>query len=347
MSLKKLLVFGLILLFVISAAACGGPAPAPAPDDDDEPAEEVVRVALCTSGPITDGGWNTLAYEGLLSVRDAYGFEVSYTENVAQDDQVGIIRDYARAGYDCIIGHGFEWEDALLTVAADYPDVWFMQIGGESGGKLPNVTSGAFRTGDAGHIAGLIAGELTQTGKTGFVGAMEIPTIAEEVMTARATVEQYYGHSMVVGYTGSWVDVAAGYEAAMAQIEEGVDVIIGIGNAADGGAIQASEELDGAVWYIGWVGDLNELSPNVVATSLVQDVGWLMRDFIRQWLDGEEGTYRPYGISEGAMYLGTWADGVPQEVRDMALEVQQKIVDGEMTRLGIFEMLGLEPLLEM
>ncbi len=348
MSLKKLMVLGLVLLFAFVAIGCAPAADEPAPpangDDDAPPADDAVRVALCTSGPITDGGWNTLAYEGLVSIQDEYGFEIAYTENVAQDDQVGVIRDYARAGFDVIIGHGFEWGDAMTTVAADFPDIWFAQTGGNSGGTYPNLTSGEFRTGDAGHVVGTLAAMLTESGIVGFVGAMEIPTIAEEVMSARATVESY-GYEMVVGYTGSWTDVSAGYEAAMAQIEEGVDVIIGIGNAADGGAIQASEERGGDVWYIGWTGDLNHLSPDIIATSMTEDVGAVMREFVRMWLDGEEGEYKQYGITEGMKYLGTWADGVPAEAKEAALEVQQQIIDGDLTRLQIFENLGIEPLI--
>jgi basic membrane protein A and related proteins len=306
--------------------------------------DEPVRVALLTSGPITDGGWNTLAYEGLQTIKDAYGYQIANTENVAQDDQVAIMRDYARAGFDVIIGHGYEYEDAIVTVAAEYPDIFFAQTGGESGGKLPNVTSGVFRTGDAGYVVGRVAGELTQSKRVGFVGAMEIPTIAEEVQSVRATLAKFYPDvTMVVGYTGSWVDAAAGYEAAMAQVTEGVDVIIGIGNAADLGAIQASEELDGKIKYIGWVGDLHSLSPDVIATSMVEDVGWVMRDFIGQYQAGEKGTAGVYGITEGAKYLGTWGDFVPQSVRDLALAEQEKIKSGELTRLQIFDMLGVEP----
>ena len=311
---------------------------------EEAPVEEVTRVALLTSGPITDGGWNTLAYEGLLSIEEAFGYSISYTENVAQDDQVAIMRDYARAGFDMIIGHGFEYEDAIVTVAEQYPDVFFAQTGGEAGGKLPNVTSGVFRTGDAGYVVGIVAGELTETNKVGFVGAMAIPTIEEEVTTVRATLAKLYPHvDMVVGYTGSWTDAAAGYEAAVAQIEEGVDVIIGIGNAADLGAIQAGEERAGAVKYIGWVGDLNHMAPDIIATSMVEDVGRVMRDFVQQFNDGVEGTAGVYGITEGAKYLGTWADFVPQSVRDKALAEQEKIKRGDLTRMQIFEMLGVEP----
>ncbi len=348
MNMKKMLVFGLVLLFALMAVGCAPPAEEPAPSADGNgdvpPAEDAVRVALCTSGPITDGGWNTLAYEGLISIQDEYGFEIAYTENVAQDDQLGVVRDYARAGFDVIIGHGFEWGDTLADVAGEFPDVWFAQTGGNSGGTHANLTSGEFRTGDPGHVVGVLASELTQSGIVGFVGAMEIPTIAEEVMTARATVESY-GYTMVVGYTGSWTDVAAGYEAAVAQIAEGADVIIGIGNAADGGAIQASEERGGDVWYIGWTGDLNHLSPDVIATSMVQDVGAVMREFVRQYLESETGRYERFGLAEGMMYLGTWAEGVPAEAKQIALDVQQEIFDGDLTRETIFDRLGLDPII--
>ena len=42
------------------------------------------RVALIMTGPITDGGWAQLAYEGLVELGEKPGFDVAYAENVSQ-----------------------------------------------------------------------------------------------------------------------------------------------------------------------------------------------------------------------------------------------------------------------
>jgi len=344
MSLKKLLALGLVLLMAITMFA--GCAPAAEEPAEEEPAveepseEEPVQAALLTSGPINDGGWNTQAYEGLLLIEDKYGMEVSYTENVKQDDQVTILRDYARKGFDYVIGHGFEYGDALITVAAEFPDVKFVQVGGFAGGEQFNLSSGVFRTGELGYILAVLAGELTEANHIGFVGAMEIPTLVDEVISIQKTIESMYpGVRVDVAYTGSWTDIAAGKEAAKAMISAGADVLIGIGDACDAGAIQACEEQEG-VWFIGWSGDMNLLSPEIVATSGVQDVSFLIGDMVGKFMDGEEGTANVYGIPEGAQPLGTWAPGVPAEAKAKTIAEWEKFASGEYTLEIVAEMIG-------
>ncbi|QRN84957.1 BMP family protein [Clostridia bacterium] len=345
MSLKKLLALGLVLIFAIAMVAGCAPAeeePAAEEPAAEEPAaeDEAPKAALLTSGPINDGGWNSQAYEGLLLIEERDGYEVSYTENVKQDDQVNILRDYARKGYDVIIGHGFEYGDALTTVAAEFPEVKFAQVGGFAGGEQPNLMSGVFRTGELGYVMAVLSAELTESNHIGFVGAMEIPTILDEVDTIQATMASMYPDVEVsVAYTGSWVDIAAGKEAAKAMISQGVDVIIGIGDACDAGAIQACEETEG-VWFIGWSGDLNVLSPDLVATSGVQDVAYIIGDMVNKLQAGEEGSANVYGIAEGAQPLGTWAANVPEEAKAKTIAEWEKFASGEYNIENVAEMIG-------
>lgn len=352
MSMKKLLALGLVLLMAVSVfAGCAPAAEAPAGEEPageepagEEPAEEKMTAALLTSGPVNDGGWNTSAYDGLLQLESEYGFEISYTENVKQEDQLSIIRDYARKGYDLVIGHGFEYGDALTAAAGEFPDVYFAQVGGEAGGALPNLTSGVFRTGELGYVLGRLAAEVTEANKIGFVGAMEIPTLVDEVETIKATVAKFNpAASVTVAYTGSWTDIAAGKEAAKAMISQGVDVMLGIGDACDAGAIQAAEEADRHIWFVGWSGDMNLLSPTIVATSGVQSVPMLINDFAAQMMAGEEGRAGIYGIEEGAQPLGTWAADFPEDIKALIVEEHGKFISGEYTRNGIMEMLGRTP----
>ncbi len=351
MSLKKLLALGLVLIFAISMVAGCAPAaeePAEEPTEEpseepaEEPAEEPMKAALLTSGPINDGGWNTQAYEGLLLIEERDGFEVSYTENIKQDDHLNILRDYARKGYDVIIGHGYEYGDALITVAGEFPDVSFAQVGGFAGGEQPNLMAGVFRTGELGYVLAVLAGELTESNHIGFVGAMEIPTLLDEVASIKATMKTMYPDVRVsVAYTGSWVDIAAGKEAAKAMISQGADVLLGIGDACDAGAIQACEEVEG-VWFIGWSGDLNVLSPELVATSGVQDVAFLIGDMTTRLMAGDEGDTTVYGIAEGAQPLGTWAPGVPEEAKAKVIGEWEKFASGEYTIDIVAEMIGKE-----
>ena len=42
-------------------------------DSVEPPASPTFKVALLSPGPVSDAGWNALAYEGLLAIRDQLG----------------------------------------------------------------------------------------------------------------------------------------------------------------------------------------------------------------------------------------------------------------------------------
>ena len=74
--IKKMFVVLLLILLLFSACA-----------KKEAPAEKkVFKVAMLTSGPVNDGGWNAAAYQGLMDISEKLGFETAYTENVAVAD---------------------------------------------------------------------------------------------------------------------------------------------------------------------------------------------------------------------------------------------------------------------
>ena len=50
----------------------------------------------------------------------------AYTENLEVADISAAFADYASAGYDVVIGHGYEFGDPALEVAETYPDTKFI-----------------------------------------------------------------------------------------------------------------------------------------------------------------------------------------------------------------------------
>lgn len=324
MKKTALALMAILVLMTGTLFASGSQEAAPAATEDNA---APLKAALLTSGPINDGGWNTFAYEGLVSLKDDYGFEIANTENVQQSAQKSIIRNYAKKGYNLIIGHGYEYGEALMQVAPDFPDIVFYNVGGVAMGD--NVGSGIFASDGLAYIVAELAAKFTKTDKIGFVGAMEIPTIVNEVAMIKQTVSEINPDATVTtAYTGSWTDVNKGKEAAMAQINQGCDVIIGIGDAVDFGAIKAAEEK--GVYVIGWVGDFNKLAPQTVLCSGVQDVQRIIK------LQGKavaEGTWKPehleFGVTNGAQYMGTWSSVVPEDLKAEILATQERIKSGE------------------
>ena len=87
-------------------------AEAPAPEESGEP----FKMGLLVPGSANDEGWNQIAYDALLKIEDELDAEISYVEleqNPASFEKA--FRDYASQGYDMVLGHGFEFQDAAQT----------------------------------------------------------------------------------------------------------------------------------------------------------------------------------------------------------------------------------------
>lgn len=331
--LKKFKKFTSFILLVVLCsflfAGCGKKAET-TDNSGNDTEKSKFKAALLLSGPINDGGWNTDAYNGLMLLKDK-GAETAYTENCKQNEIETILRTYAKNGYNFIVGHGFEYGDALNKVAGEFPEVKFLQIGGPSENGT-NLASGSFRYGELAYVAAGIAARTTKTNKIGFVGAMDTPSTQAEVEEIiRRSKEVNPNVEVTVAYTGSWTDIAKGKETALAQINNGCDVIIGIGDACDAGAIQAVEEnKDKGVRFIGWSGDMNKLSPEVVLTSGVQSAAKIIEEVGQSVVDGNfEAIAKIYGMKEGKEYMGTWSSTIDPKVKELALQEQDGIISGE------------------
>jgi basic membrane protein A len=289
-----------------------------------------LKAAMVMSGPINDGGWNTSAYDGLQQLKSKLGFDIAYSEQVAQADQVNTLRNYAKKGYNIVFGHGFEYGEALKQVAGEFPNVKFYQIGGDVQG--PNLGSGSFGLGELSYLTGKLAAKFTKTNKIGFVGAESIPTMLAEVNQLRDTIKQFNpSATFTVAYTGSWDDVVKGKEAGLAQIATGVDIIVAIGDACDAGVIQAAKE--NGTFVVGWSGDLNSMAPNVVLTSGVQSVPDLV---LAQGKAIKAGNWKPgykvWSVADGVEYLGKWSPVVPKALVKDIMDDQAAIKSGKLNK---------------
>ena len=147
--MKKLILIGLVILviatmFSFSSLASG------------------LKIAGLFPGPISDQGWNMMAYNAFKAAEKEYTAEIAYTERTPVSDFEEIFRGYAQAGYDIIVGHGFQFGDAAKKVAKEFSNTIFIVTSTDIS-QEPNLAS--FRTNDpeAGFIQGVVAALLTET----------------------------------------------------------------------------------------------------------------------------------------------------------------------------------------
>jgi basic membrane lipoprotein Med (substrate-binding protein (PBP1-ABC) superfamily) len=230
---------------------------------------DLFRVALLTPGPVSDAGWNALAYEGLIKIRETLHAEVSQVETKTPAEFEETFRDYASRGFQLAFGHGFEFQDAAAKVGSDFPHTIFITTSGST--IRPNVAPMRFLLEEATYLMGVISAKLSKTGKAGAIGGIEIPPLTSTFMAFEAGAKSIRpDFQVIVSYIGNWEDAGAARQAALALIEQGCDLIIPNADAASLGAFQAAKEKN--VRIFGTNKNQNDLAPEVVVASGVIDI---------------------------------------------------------------------------
>ena len=250
------------------------------------------RVALLNPGPISDAGWNAAAYEGLLAVRDQLGAEVSQVETRTPPEFEEAFRDYARRGFQVVIGHGFEFQDAAARVGAEFPQTVFLTTSGST--VRPNVAPMVFRLEDATFILGYLAARMAPDGKACAVGGMDIPSVRGTFTAFEAGAKHAKpDYQVTVSYIGGWDDLGAARTATAALIDRGCRFVLHNADAAGPGVFQAAAER--GIYAFGSNRAQHEVAPKTVLASAVIDIP---RAFVAVAREVKEGRFHARVIEE-------------------------------------------------
>ncbi|MHB1297393.1 MAG: BMP family protein [Gemmatimonadaceae bacterium] len=248
---------------LLGVMACNGPK-----SEVDE--SQRFRVALLTPGPISDKSWNASAYEGLIRIRDSLGAEISHIQTKTPAEFEENFRQYGAQGYDLVIGHGFEFQDAAQRVGPEFPKTIYVTTGGTGTG--PNIAALSFAFDEPSYLAGIAAGSVSKSGVLGVIGGTELPPVKSSFEAFTAGARSVNPSARVLtAYIGSWDDAGAGKEQALAHLSRGADVLFQNADAAGLGVIQAVREAKGA-WVVGSNADQNGVAPSVTLGSVVIDI---------------------------------------------------------------------------
>ena len=237
------------------------------------PASNTFKVGMLLPGSISDQGWNALAHDGLKAIETELGAEVSYVESLTPADWEADFRSYALQEYHLIFGHGYEYQEAAIAVAQDYPEIVFITSAGASGAIRENVSPMVFRLEQATYLLGMISGMMTQTDKIGIIGGQELPSGSSTFMAFEGGVKSVNPDATVQrAYVGDWENIAKARELALTQIQEGVDFIFHNANEAGIGvfeAVASAQDAGKTVYAFGANRDQSAVSPRAVLANAV------------------------------------------------------------------------------
>ncbi|MCB6331127.1 BMP family protein [Blautia faecis] len=288
---------------------------------------EGLKVALLLSGAANDQGWNQTAYEGAQKACEKYGYELAYTENLEVADISAAFADYASAGYDVVIGHGYEFGDPALEVAETYPDTKFICT--EADASADNVASYVMACEQTAYVEGIIAASTSESGKLGAIGPIPGDSLVKIINGYEDGAKSVNPDIEVqTAWTNSFVDTQLAQEAAKAMIDNGVDVIKHCANACGNGAMTAAVEA--GIWCQGDSYDQSSLAPDNILDSAIYNLDVVIDTALGSVADGSfEGDVYNLGMADGAVEV-LLSDNLSDDVKATAQDAIDKIVSGEL-----------------
>jgi len=358
--MKRLLWIGVLVLGLALLAACGGAAQpadtgsgsqeeAPAAEEaaggeetaaeeeameEEEPAaeeaasEEPFKVAFVYVAPIGDLGWSWAHDQGRLALEEELGdkVETSFIENVPEGPEAErVIRDFAQKGFDLIITTSFGYMDPTITVAQEFPDIWFVHISGFK--TADNVSTVFGRMYQPRYLSGLVAGANTESNVLGYVAAFPIPEVVRGINAFTLGVREVNPDAEVrVVWTNTWFGPPEEKEAAEALISAGADVITQHQDTTE----PQKAAADAGGLSVGYDSDMGSFVGETVLTSPVWNWGPKYIDIVEQIMAG---TYQSEsywgGLNDNVVDLAPFSPLVSDESKGLVEEKRQLIESGE------------------
>jgi basic membrane lipoprotein Med (substrate-binding protein (PBP1-ABC) superfamily) len=263
-----------------------------------------MKVGLLVTGPVSDGGWNQIAHQGLQQIQKRLGAKIAYQQTEKAEEFEEGFRGYARQGYHLVFGHGDEFSDAAARVAPEFPQTSFVTTGGRT--VLPNAAPIRLAMEEATYLLGIIAASVSKTGKAGQIGGTELPPVKKAFQAFEAGAKSVNSSfEVTTAYVGSWTNANAAKEMALARIREGADILFQNADAAGLGVFQAvTENKAKGVYTFGANKNQNNIAPDVILASAVLDVPAAFLQVAAQVKEGRfHGEPLHFGMKEGVVSL--------------------------------------------
>lgn len=213
-------------------------------------AAERIKVAGIYTQPVQQK-WDARLHQALSNAQKRGDIDYVFSEKVSNTDYIRILREYAESGVKLIVGEAFGIGREARKVADDHPNVAFLMGDPfKPHGKNYAVFDNYIH--EPCYLMGILAGSMTGSNRIGMVGGYpvgEVNRLFHAFMNGARSVNPEVRFK--VSFIGSWYDPPKAREAALAQIEAGVDVLY----AERAGVVEAARR-NGIIAF-GSVNDMN------------------------------------------------------------------------------------------
>ncbi len=275
------------------AAALAGPAFAQAK----------LKVAAIYTVPV-EQQWVSRIDKALKAAVARGEIEYVFSENVANADYERVMRQYAEAGHQLIVGESFAVEAAARRVAKDYPKTAFL-MGSSGKPQAPNFAVFDNYIQEPAYLTGMIAGGMTKSNKIGMVGGYPIPEVNRLMNAFMAGAKEVNPKvEFTVTFINSWFDPAAKERKVLA-----------IGNVIDTQAQYPDTVIASALWH---------MEPTIDTALKAVKAG--------QFKAEDYGKWSHMGVKGSSLSpLGTFEKRIPAELVAKVRAREKEILDGKFT----------------
>lgn len=340
---KTISIAAAIALASLGLTACGSD------DKGDGAASDYKACLVSDAGGWDDKSFNQSAMEGLKLAEKDLGVKIASAESNEDKDFQPNVDSLTADGCNMVIGVGFLLEDAIHTGAKNFPDLQFGLVDGTFAEPTDNARPLVFNTAEAAYLAGYVAASVTETGKVGTFGGMNIPTVVifmdgfydgvKAYNEAHGTNVELLGwdkEKETGQFTGNFDDKAQGVQVAKALIAQGADVIMPVAGPVGLGAASAAKEAEN-VLIVGVDSDWYESAPefsSIILTSVVKEIGAAVKQAVADGVDGKFTSDAYVGTLEnGGVSIAPFHDfdsKVSDEVKAEVEDLKAKIISGEL-----------------
>ena len=196
-------------------------------------------------------------------------------------------------------------------------------------------------------LGGALAASLSQTGKIGTVLAVQEPLQLRYqygYMAGAKTVNPDCEVSVL--FTNSYTDTNLGQESAKALYDKGADYVSCFAGACNLGVFNAAKEAGDGKYCLGAATGQFDKMPDKIVASVVKSIDVALYDMIKDYKDN--GTFNGggctvLGLKEGGVELryttmnDELLNSIPEDVKASIEDLQNKIINGEITVPGTEE----------
>jgi basic membrane protein A len=327
--------FNISLISAENTTIHGKPITTHSPNQTTSETEKKLKIAFLTDGLFSDAGWGAFGYNAAQAIQGKYSHIVDLKENVPIPKIEETLRDHAKAGYDLIISHGFEWGAPSVKVGKDYPEVNFVIFTGLVNSS--NVASIYPMQQEGTYVLGALAATMSKTGIIGFVGGERYPNLINIYEGYKQGAQDVNpAVKILVTYLDDWDNSTKGKKAAISQIDQGADFLLHVADTSGYGVIEAAKER--GIYALGAISDQNKLAPETVLSSFVLDTEKAFDQVIKSIQTGnftgkifKPGLESEKGASgDGIVYIAPFHNldyAVPEGVKERLELLKENIIN--------------------